>query len=364
MAGREVGDDARQAAPLTGSLRKQLQTLLGSSYTLDNELGGGGMSRVFTATEASLGRRVVIKVLPPEVAAGVKVERFKREIQFMARLNHPHIVPMLAAGGKGGLSYYVMPFMQGESLRARILQHGELPLAEVVRTLREVASALSFAHSNSIIHRDIKPDNVLLTGGSAMVTDFGVAKALSVSTGDGDPNSLTSLGITLGTPSYMAPEQATADPKMDHRADIYSFGAMAYEMLTGRPVFAARSPQGMLSAHISEEPVPVIERRPGIPPLLDSLVMSCLEKSPANRPQTAEEIVHVLDEIVMPREEPDAVSGDEDGQNRQFSSGAMRLLQRRTTRSQSGEGNRYLLVTVVVLLVALVMIAGIWLGLR
>ena len=360
-----MGEDARDAVSLTGDLRKQLQSLLGSSYTLDNELGGGGMSRVFTATEASLGRKVVIKVLPPEVAAGVKVERFKREIQFMARLNHPHIVPMLAAGGKGGLSYYVMPFMQGESLRARILQHGELPLADVVRTLREVASALAFAHSNGIIHRDIKPDNVLLTGGSAMVTDFGVAKALSVSTGDGDdPNALTSLGITLGTPTYMAPEQATADPGMDHRADIYSFGAMAYEMLTGQPVFAARSPQGMLSAHISEEPVPVIERRPGIPPLLDSLVMSCLEKSPANRPQTAEEIVRQLDEIVMPREESDTVAGDDDGASKPFSSGAMRLLSRRKTRSRGREGNRYLVVTIVVLLVALVMIAGIWLGLR
>jgi eukaryotic-like serine/threonine-protein kinase len=357
-----VGEDAREAVPLTGTLRNQLQTLLGSSYTLDNELGGGGMSRVFTATEPSLGRKVVIKVLPPEVAAGVKVERFKREIQFLARLNHPHIVPMLAAGGKGGLSYYVMPFMQGESLRARILERGELPLAEVVRTLREVASALSFAHSNGIIHRDIKPDNVLLTGGSAMVTDFGVAKALSVSTGDGDPNSLTSLGITLGTPTYMAPEQATADPKTDHRADIYSFGAMAYEMLTGRPVFSARSPQGMLSAHISEEPEAVIERRPGIPPLLDSLVMSCLEKSPANRPQNAEEIVQLLDEIVMPREEPDALAGDEDGSARPFSSGAMRLLRRRTPRSS--QGNRYLVITVVVLLVALVMLVGIWLGLR
>jgi len=258
------------------------------------------MARVFTGTESALGRKVVIKVLPPEIAAGVKVERFKREIQFLARLNHPHIVPMLAAGGEGGLSYYVMPFMQGESLRARLLQRGALPQAEVVRTLREVASALTFAHEKGIVHRDIKPDNVLLIGGSAMVTDFGVAKALSVSTGDGDPNALTSLGIALGTPSYIAPEQATADPTTDHRADIYSLGAMAYEMLAGRTPFSARSPQAMLVAHISEQPVPLIERKPEISPALNSLVMRSLEKSPDERPQTATEIVTLLDAMLTP----------------------------------------------------------------
>ena len=289
-------------------LRGQLQSILGDTYTLERELGAGGMARVFIATESALGRKVVIKVLPPEIAAGVKVERFKREIQFLARLNHPHIVPMLAAGGDGGLSYYVMPFMQGESLRARLLQHGALPQTQVVRTLREVATALTFAHENGIVHRDIKPDNVLLIGGSAMVTDFGVAKALSVSTGNGDPNALTSLGIALGTPSYIAPEQATADPTTDHRADLYSLGAMAYEMLAGRTPFSARSPQAMLVAHISEPPVPLIERKPDIFPSLNALVMRCLEKSADMRPQTAEEVVRLLDEIAMPRNEAVAAS--------------------------------------------------------
>ncbi|HEY3258495.1 MAG TPA: serine/threonine-protein kinase, partial [Gemmatimonadaceae bacterium] len=243
---------------MTASLREQLQGMLGATYALERELGGGGMSRVFIATETALGRKVVVKVLPPEVAAGVKVERFKREIQFLARLHHPHIVPLLAAGGDSGLSYYVMPFMQGESLRARLIRRGTLPATQVVRTLREVASALSFAHANGIVHRDIKPDNVLLVAGSAMVTDFGVAKALSVSTGESDPNALTSLGIALGTPSYIAPEQATADPTTDHRADLYAFGAMAYEMLSGKPPFSARTPQAMLAAQISEQPVPLI----------------------------------------------------------------------------------------------------------
>src|SRR4029078_3844035 len=277
--------------------------MLGSTYTIERELGGGGMSRVYIATEAGLGRRVVVKVLPPEVAAGVKVERFKREIQFLARLHHPHIVPLLAAGGNSGLSYYVMPFMEGESLRARILKKGILPATEVVRTLREVASALSFAHQNGIIHRDIKPDNVLLISRSAMVTDFGVAKALTVSSDERNPDSLTSLGIALGTPSYIAPEQATADPTMDHRADIYSFGAMAYEMLSGKPPFAAKTPQAMLAAHISERPVPLIERRPDVPPMLNALVMSCLEKAPDKRPQTAEDLMTLLDEIVLSRDD-------------------------------------------------------------
>jgi len=331
-------------------LRGQLQEMLGSTYTIERELGGGGMARVFIATESALGRRVVVKILPPEVAAGVKVERFKREIQFLARLNHPHIVPMLAAGGDGGLSYYVMPFMQGESLRARIIRDGALPAGLVVRTLREVAAALAFAHQNGIVHRDIKPDNVLITGGSAMVTDFGVAKALSVSTGEGDPNALTSLGIALGTPSYIAPEQATADPTSDHRADIYSFGAMAYEMLSGRPPFSARTPQAMLAAHITEDPVPLIERMPGVAPALNSLVMRCLEKLPANRPQTADEIVNVLDDIVLTREEAATPSGGAEPYSADATDTAQKL---RST--QAASSNRlFLLVLGAIALAAMV----------
>ncbi|HUQ20740.1 MAG TPA: serine/threonine-protein kinase [Gemmatimonadaceae bacterium] len=283
----------------TENLRRELQQALGTTYTIERELGGGGMSRIYVANENSLDRKVVVKVLPPEVAAGVKVERFKREIQFLARLHHPHIVPLLAAGGDGALSWYVMPFMQGESLRGRLIRRGKLPPAQVVRTLREVSSALSFAHQNGIVHRDIKPDNVLLVGGSAMVTDFGVAKALSAASGDGDPNRITSLGVALGTPSYIAPEQATADPTMDHRADLYSLGAMAYEMLCGRPPFMTRNPQAMLAAHISERPVPLIERQPNVPTQLNTLVMSCLEKHADNRPADANEIMDTLDRIPL-----------------------------------------------------------------
>jgi len=281
-------------------LREQLQSTLGDSYRLENELGGGGMSRVFVAEEASLGRKVVIKVLPPEMAAAVSLDRFRREIQLAARLQHPHIVPRLSAGETNGLPYFTMPYVKGESLRARLAKGGELPVSEAVRILREVASALAYAHENQVVHRDIKPENVLISGGSAMVTDFGVAKALTASSGSAQGSSLTSLGVALGTPAYMAPEQATADPNTDYRADIYAFGVIAYEILTGSTPFSGRSPQGTLAAHVTEAPEPVTKRRSAIPPQLANLVMWCLEKRAADRPQTAAEVVHELDALSTP----------------------------------------------------------------
>ncbi|MCR4340051.1 MAG: protein kinase [Gemmatimonadaceae bacterium] len=278
-------------------LREQLQKTLGDSLTLEQELGGGGMSRVFVAHEAALGRKVVVKVLPPDMAAAVNIDRFRREIQMAAQLQHPHIVPLLSAGETQGLPYFTMPFVKGESLRAKLARGGELPVSESVRVLREVASALSYAHENGVVHRDIKPENVLISGGSAMVTDFGVAKAVSASSGGA---SLTSLGVALGTPAYMAPEQATADPNTDHRADIYALGVLAYEMLSGTTPFPGRSPQAMLAAQVTENPDPVTNRRPAIPPMLASLVMWCLEKRPADRPQSAAEVVHELDALTTP----------------------------------------------------------------
>ena len=280
-------------------LRSQLQTALGSAYTLERELGGGGMSRVFVATDVTLDRKVVVKVLPDEMAGQVSLERFRREIALAARLQHPHIVPLLAAGDANGLPYFTMPFVEGESLRARIARHGELPLSEAIRLLREIASALSYAHEHGIVHRDIKPDNVLLSGGGAMITDFGVAKAVSASS-NAEGGAATSMGVALGTPAYMSPEQASADPDVDHRADIYAFGVLAYELLTGQPPFVGRSPQGLLAAHVSESPEPITRRRATIPPALGALVMRCLEKRAADRPQRASDLVHALDDITTP----------------------------------------------------------------
>jgi tetratricopeptide (TPR) repeat protein len=255
------------------------------------------MSRVFLAEEVRLGRRVVLKLLPPEMGASVNVERFEREIQLAARLQHPHIVPLLTAGASGDLLYYVMPFISGESLRVKLAREGELPVGEAVRILREVVDALAYAHRNGVVHRDIKPDNILLSEGHAVVTDFGVAKAVSASSGR---SSLTSLGVALGTPAYMAPEQAAADPHVDHRADIYAVGALAYEMLAGRPPFTAPTAQALLAAQITQVPEPVSQHRRTVPPGLNAVVMRCLEKRPADRWQSAAELVPQLDAMSTP----------------------------------------------------------------
>jgi tetratricopeptide (TPR) repeat protein len=277
--------------------KDRVQQAVGETYRIERELGGGGMSRVFVATEPRLDRQVVIKVLPPEMAAGVNVERFEREIQLAAKLQHPHIVPLLSAGSKDDLLYYVMPYIEGESLRAKLAREGELPVAETVRILKDVLDALSYAHEQGIVHRDIKPDNVMIARRHAVVTDFGVAKAVQSSTGE---SSLTSLGVALGTPAYMSPEQAAADPHVDHRADLYALGAMAYEMLTGRPPFTGHTPQAVLSAHVTQSPDPVTVHRETVPPALADLLMQCLAKKPADRPQSAEELIPRLDALLTP----------------------------------------------------------------
>jgi Tol biopolymer transport system component len=283
-------------------LRDQLQTTLGDSYTLERELTGGGMSRVFVAEERTLGRKIVVKVVPPDRAAGVSVQRFKREIQVAARLQHPHIVPLLSAGETDGLPFYTMPFVKGESVRTRLSRGGEMSVNEALHVLRDVASALAYAHAEGVVHRDIKPDNVIISGGVAVVTDFGVAKAMDLAATDaGAPQTgLTSLGIALGTPAYMSPEQASADPHVDHRADIYSFGCVAYELLTGASPFAGRPPQQMLAAHVTEDAEPLIKRRPTVPPALSALVMHCLQKRAGDRPQSATDILTELDAIATP----------------------------------------------------------------
>ena len=277
-------------------LRDRLQGSLGAAYSLEHELGGGGMSRVFVATETSLGRSVVVKVLPPDLGGDVNIDRFRREVRLAARLQHPHIVPVLTAGEMDGIPYYTMPFVEGQSLRARLVDSGALPLAEVIGILGDVAKALAYAHAHGVVHRDIKPDNVLLSGGVAVVTDFGIAKALSEATAP-SRTSLTGTGTSIGTPAYMAPEQAAADPATDHRADLYAFGCMAYEMLTGQPPFAAWPAQKRLVAQITETPVQLAQFRPDVPRALDLLVMKCLEKDPAHRPQSAGELTRGLEAV-------------------------------------------------------------------
>jgi tRNA A-37 threonylcarbamoyl transferase component Bud32/tetratricopeptide (TPR) repeat protein len=276
----------------------RLRAALADRYVLERELRGGAMSRVFVAEESSLGRKVVIKLLPPELAATLSVDRFRREIQLAASLQHPHIVPLLAAGEAGDLLYYSMPLVDGESLGARLQRDGELPVPEAIRVLRDVADALSYAHRHGVVHRDIKPANVLMSDGHAFVTDFGVAKALD----QARQSSLTSTGLALGTPTYMAPEQAAADPHTDHRADIYALGVVGYQILTGQPPFTAPSAQAVVAAHMTQMPTPLAVLRPSVPPALAAIIMRCLEKRPADRWQSAGELLHVLESFSTPVE--------------------------------------------------------------
>ncbi|MDQ4079131.1 MAG: serine/threonine-protein kinase, partial [Gemmatimonadota bacterium] len=282
---------------MTPDLQSRLQATL-DTYTIERELGGGGMSRVFVATERALGRRVVIKVLSPSVAADLSSRRFTREIRLAASLQQANIVPVLSVGETDGLPYYTMPFVEGLSLRDR-LAHGPLAMSEVIGVLRDVARALAYAHERGVVHRDIKPDNILLSGAAAVVTDFGIAKAISdARTGDSleQATTVTQAGTVLGTPAYMAPEQIAADPGIDHRADLYAFGCVAYELLSGDAPFADRAGHQMM-AHITERPVPVVEKRADCPEALARVVMQCLEKEPAARPQSAADILRVLDDV-------------------------------------------------------------------
>jgi eukaryotic-like serine/threonine-protein kinase len=270
-------------------LRQELQATLGAGYTLERELGGGGMSRVFVATESRLGRRVVVKVLRSEIAAGTSAERFEREMALCARCHHPHIVPLLAAGEVGGLPWFTMPLIEGESLRDRLARQGRLPVAEAVRLLAEVADALAYAHRLGIVHRDIKPENILLQDGHAVVADFGVAKAYQAATQAGHPSQVTGVGVIIGTLAYMAPEQAMGDPGVDHRVDLYALGVVGYELLTGRLPYAGHTPQAMLSAQLQGVPPPIARERPDCPAPVAALIGRLLAPEPGDRPATAEE---------------------------------------------------------------------------
>jgi len=280
-------------------LKNALQNALGPAYTIERELGGGGMSRVYIAREHQLSRQVVVKVLPPSLAERVSIERFKREILLLAGLQHPHIVPILSAADFEGLPYFIMPYVAGESLRSRLLR-GPLSVREAVSILRDVSRALMYAHEQGVVHRDVKPDNILLAGGAATVTDFGVAKAFAVSRRNQESQlvttNITETGISLGTPIYMAPEQVAADPNVDFRADLYALGIVGYEMLIGTPPFHGRTRQAVMTAQLTEKPPAVNHRRNDVSDALSSLIATCLEKEAANRPRSSAQVMRALDE--------------------------------------------------------------------
>jgi serine/threonine-protein kinase len=281
---------------VTDDLFDRLQTTFAGTYHIERELGGGGMSRVFVATEAALKRRVVIKVLSPELVSPVMTARFVREFEVTALLQHPHILPVLAAGEREGLLFFVTPFIEGESLRHLMEREKKLPIRDAVRILNELANALAYAHERSVVHRDIKPENVLLSNGLAVLADFGIAAALS---GDakspaGGATRLTAVGTSIGTAGYMSPEQVAGDPNVDGRSDIYSLAVVGYEMFAGAPPFVKPTAIATMTAHLTEKAPSVSVARPETPPAVASALARALEKDPAARFQTAREFADAL----------------------------------------------------------------------
>jgi formylglycine-generating enzyme required for sulfatase activity/tRNA A-37 threonylcarbamoyl transferase component Bud32 len=288
--------------------RERLITALADRYRIERELGAGGMATVYLAQDLKHDRKVAVKVLRPELAAAIGADRFLREIRIAAQLQHPHILTLIDSGevapvadGGSALLYYVMPFVQGESLRERLTREGRLPVAEAIRILQEVLDALGQAHRQGIAHRDIKPENIMLSGRHALVVDFGVAKAIAAGGADSPAAGtvLTTLGLAIGTPAYMAPEQAAGQAEVDGRTDLYAVGIVAYEMLSGRTPFHG-TPQAIIAAQITRTPEPLAALRPELPAPLASAVMRCLEKDPADRWQSAEDLLGQLESFGTP----------------------------------------------------------------
>jgi len=271
-----------------------LPDVLGGRYRIERELGRGGMARVYRAQDLKHSRPVAVKVIRPEFAASLGRERFLREIEIAARLRHPSIMPLFDSGDVDGLLYFVMPYEDGLSLRSRLDRDGRLGTSDAVSILRDVARALAYAHEHGVVHRDVKPDNVLLSGDAAVVTDFGIAKAFSVSLTDADADMLGRAEGVIGTPAYMSPEQAIGDPSIDHRADIYSFGCLAYEVFTGQPPFAGSTTLEMIAVRRTNAPRPTMEGRAEVPAAIARLIEHCLEQDPAARPRNASELVDAL----------------------------------------------------------------------
>jgi len=284
-------------------LFQRVALALAGRYTVVRELGRGGMATVYLATDAKLARAVAIKVLAPATREHLGPERFQREVQLAARLSHPHIVPVFEADEADGCLYYVMEYVEGESLAERLRREGSLPLDAAVRIAAEVGDALQYAHERGIIHRDVKPGNILLARGHAVVTDFGIAKS---TTGPAGVDSLTATGITVGTAHYMSPEQAAGDRRLDARTDVYSLAAVLYEMLAGEPPFTGPTAQAVMARLLTDRPRPLRTIRPELPPHIEHALAAGLAKMPADRPASARAFVDML---VRPTEERPRASG-------------------------------------------------------
>ncbi|HXF95323.1 MAG TPA: serine/threonine-protein kinase, partial [Gemmatimonadales bacterium] len=268
----------------------QLNAALADRYVIDRELGRGGMATVYLARDRKHERFVALKTLRPEIALALGRERFLREIKLAARLQHPNVLPVFDSGDAGGTLYYVMPFVEGESLRDRLDREVQLPLEDALQIAREVAGALAYAHSHDVVHRDIKPENIMLSGGHAIVTDFGIARAISAAGGD----KLTETGLAIGTPAYMSPEQAAGTGQVDRRSDIYSLACVLYEMLAGQPPFTGPTAQAIIARH-SLDSVPRLKIvREAIPDALEEVIQRALAKVPADRYQTAAQFAEAL----------------------------------------------------------------------
>jgi len=302
-----VEDSPRYTSYAMSEQLNRLSKALMGRYVVEREIGVGGAARVYSAFDAKHDRHLAIKVLRPELGASVTAERFNREVKLLGQLRHPNVLTLIDSGEADGNLFYVMPYVEGESLRD-VMNRGPVPVGDAVRLLRDVVDALAYAHRRGILHRDVKPENVLVDDRHALVTDFGIARAVA-----GDPDGgkrLTLAGRTLGSPNYMAPEQVVGNADTDARADLYAFGVMAYELLSGRLPYAAKNAAAMLMAHLNDAPIPLAQSRPDVPPAVAKIVMRCLEKEPKDRWKSSDDLLHALEALTAPET---AVAGGSPG---------------------------------------------------